>query len=108
MWYDSIIVIPQKISMRIFRHPKFLFLIGVASILIVGGAGIFSLLEGWSYLDSLYFTVSTITTVGYGDLHVTQTLSKLIAIFYMVLIVPFVLGSIELTVEIIHDKMLKE
>lgn len=28
----------------------------------------FHLVEGWSYLDAVYFTTSTISTVGYGDL----------------------------------------
>lgn len=37
--------------------------------------------EGWSYIDSLYFSVVTVTTVGYGDFHPTTDLSKLFTIF---------------------------
>lgn len=31
------------------------------------GAYCYTFLEGWNYLDALYFSVSTSTTLGYGD-----------------------------------------
>lgn len=39
-------------------------------------------LEGWSYVDSLYFTAMTVTTVGYGDFVPTTNSSKLFTIFF--------------------------
>ena len=30
-------------------------------------AALFSLVEGWDYLDSWYFTVISLTTIGFGD-----------------------------------------
>lgn len=36
--------------------------------------------EGWSVLDGLYFAMASITTVGYGDLHPTTTISKWLAL----------------------------
>lgn len=38
------------------------------AVVILFGTAAFSWLEGWDLLDSLYFTVYTVTTVGYGDL----------------------------------------
>ena len=38
-------------------------------IWLAGGAGIFARVEGWSFVDSLYFCDVTILTVGFGDLH---------------------------------------
>lgn len=40
--------------------------------IIVGGTVFFRLVEGWSWLDSYFFTVVTLSTVGYGSL-VPQT-----------------------------------
>lgn len=37
-------------------------------VLHFGGMLIFSHLESWNFLDSLYFTTATLSTVGYGDI----------------------------------------
>jgi hypothetical protein len=56
-------------------------LIYVAIILLIG-AVLYHWLEGWSWIDSFYFVVITLTTIGYGDLTPTTPLTKLITIFY--------------------------
>ena len=48
--------------------------------LMVGGSLVYHFLEGWDYLDSLYFTTTTITTIGFGDLHPTTAPSKVFTI----------------------------
>ncbi|MEN8684050.1 potassium channel family protein [Marivita sp.] len=40
--------------------------------IIIGGTAFFRWAEGWSWLDSYFFTVVTLSTVGYGNL-VPQT-----------------------------------
>jgi potassium channel subfamily K len=49
------------------------------------GAAVFSLNEGWSFLDALYFATYTSTSVGYGDLTLTKTSSVWFNIFYILI-----------------------
>jgi hypothetical protein len=42
-------------------------------------------MEHWSLLDSVYFCVTTVATVGYGDLTPTRDASKLFTSFFAVL-----------------------
>lgn len=51
-------------------------------ILLIG-TFVYRHLEGWSYLDSLYFSVITLTTVGYGDFSPQTSGGKLFTIFYI-------------------------
>ena len=40
-------------------------------------------MEDWSWVDSFYFSAVTLTTVGFGDLSPTTTVSKLFTVFYI-------------------------
>jgi voltage-gated potassium channel len=57
-------------------------LIGLIMLLFLGTIG-FHYLENLSLIDSLYLTSSTITTVGYGDLHPQSSGGKIFSIFVM-------------------------
>jgi hypothetical protein len=52
--------------------------------LIAAGTGIFHILEDWSIVDSFYFSVMTITTVGYGDFFPTHDVSKIFTAIYAI------------------------
>lgn len=55
----------------------------IYAIFIIGiGAALFHWLEGWSWLDAVYFVIITLTTIGYGDFSPTTPATKLITIFY--------------------------
>lgn len=52
-------------------------LISAMAVLIGGGTVFFHFVEGWSWVDSYFFTVVTLSTVGYGALVPTTTIGKL-------------------------------
>ena len=59
-------------------------LAGAAVSLIALGTVVFRWLEDdWSWIDSFYFSVVAVTTVGFGDFAPTTDASKLFAVFYI-------------------------
>ena len=70
------------------------------------GTVAFHLLEGWSILDSLYVTVQTVTTVGFGDLTPHTALGRAFATVFMMLGVGVVLYALTSTVQsIVHSEL---
>lgn len=51
--------------------------------LLATGTLFYSLAEDWSPLDSLYFSVTTLATVGYGDFAPKTDIGKVFTIFFV-------------------------
>src|SRR5678816_1071866 len=66
---------------------------------IAFGTVVFHLLEGWSILDSLYVTVQTVTTVGFGDITPRTGLGRIFATVFMMVGVGIVLYALTSTVQ---------
>ena len=56
----------------------------LCTVFLFCGTGFLCALEGWSFLDSLYFSIITMSTVGYGDMSPAPG-HRLAASFYILL-----------------------
>ena len=65
------------------RDPEGKVLLVGAATMVGVGTVVYHVLEGWSFLNSLYFSVVTLATVGYGDLTPTTDLAKLFTVGYI-------------------------
>ena len=73
---------------------------------IAVGTLAFHLLEGWSILDSLYVTVQTVTTVGFGDITPRTLLGRAFSTVFMLVGVGVVLYALTSTVQsIVHSEL---
>ena len=50
------------------RHRIQLGLVSLVSVVLLGTAG-FHVIEGWPWFDGFYMTLTTMTTIGYGEIH---------------------------------------
>ncbi len=57
----------------------------LTSALISLASAFYAWVEGWSLLDAVYFSVTTIATVGLGDLAPRTDAGKIFTIFYIIL-----------------------
>ena len=67
----------------------------LTTIIIIGfGSTIYHYLEGWSWVDSIYFSVITLTTIGFGDFAPSTAGGKIFTIFYIVIGIGVILSFV--------------
>ena len=66
------------------KDLDYYILLSLAITVVILGTVVFHLLEKWSWIDSFYFTVITLATVGYGDLTPTTPVGKLFAVIFVI------------------------
>jgi voltage-gated potassium channel len=55
------------------------------ALILAGGTVFYSTVEDWRVLDAFYFSVTTLTTVGFGDFAPRTDEGKLFTVAYLVL-----------------------
>lgn len=72
-----------KAIWRSWQAPAFRATAGLAILMLVSGTIFYRSVEGWSWIDSLYFSVTTVSTVGIGDLAPQTDFGKLFTVVYI-------------------------
>lgn len=66
-------------------EPGYLWLLATMATLIGTGTAFYSVHENWSVIDALFFSVTTLTTTGYGNLVPETELGKVFTMLYVLL-----------------------
>ena len=76
------------------KDKEYRDLLYTTSIMIGFGTVVYHYLEGWSWIDSIYFSVITLSTIGYGDFSPSTDGGKVFTIFYIIMGIGIILSFI--------------
>ncbi len=68
-------------SFKLSHCPPFYLAVFLACLAVTVGSLGFMLIEHWTILDSVYMTITTLSTVGYGEVHPLSSAGKVFSIF---------------------------
>ncbi len=74
---------PVRGVARVVRRPEGRALALLVLVQLTGGTVFYTVTEGWGWLDALYFSVTTLATVGIGDLAPETDLGKAFTIVFV-------------------------
>lgn len=60
-------------------------ILAITGAIILWASVFYHFVEGWTWIDSIYFSVITISTVGYGDFSPETSIGKIFTIFYIII-----------------------
>jgi voltage-gated potassium channel Kch len=88
-FFIDMVKLLHAVMISIKHDIEFRILLFFLLTLLVGATLFYSSVEGWSIIDALYFSVMTMSTIGYGDLVPTTTWSKSFTIIFSILSISF-------------------
>ena len=83
-----------KTLISFFQDKQYRDLLLTTLIILGIGSVVYHFLEDWNWLDSIYFSIITLTTIGYGDFSPQTDGGKLFTIFYILIGIGIILSFI--------------
>lgn len=89
------------------RKKNYLILFLLTTATIATGTLFYHFIEGFRWVDSYYFTVGTMFTVGYGDMAPKTDFGKVFTTFYMIIGVGIIGGFVKAAMQhrVSHTKI---
>lgn len=81
----------------LFSVTFFMFLLGMQGLA-------YCRLEGWSYLDAIYFSIQCALTVGYGDLIPTTAVAKVLLFPFVVLTISQLANEVSIIIAFVKNR----
>lgn len=81
-----------------WRDPRVRHLVWTVGMLFISGTVFYHRVENWRWLDSFYFSVIVLTTVGLGDFTPQTDIGKLFTVLYLLIGIGTLLAFINASV----------
>lgn len=75
--------LPVRAAVAMARDPEERAPLVLVASLLLAGTIFYSLVEGWSIIDAVYFCAMSLATVGYGDVVPETEIGKLFTVVYV-------------------------
>lgn len=96
-----------KVLRRMLKDEKFRALLYLLTITLGMGTFFYHYVEGWSLLDSFYFSVITLATVGFGDFTPKTDFGKIFTVMYIFLGLGILVGFVTPIGEYLIDRRMQ-
>lgn len=91
-----------------YKDEEYRDLLKTTLLVLIIGTLVYRYLEDWSWVDSFYFSVITLTTVGYGDISPSTDAGKLFTTFYIFIGIGIILSFVDAVYHHYHDMKIKK
>jgi len=89
-------------------RKRFILALALIFLVIAFGTAGYQLIEGWNFLDALYMTIITLTTVGYREVHELSSTGMIFTIVLLLVGVGTVLYALSAGAKLILEGELQE
>jgi hypothetical protein len=86
-----------------FLEHEFAYILTIFVITVIIGTIFYYHVEEWRVIDAMYFCVTVLTTVGFGDFSPQTDAGKIFAMIYQVIGTGIMVGLIDVVAHLTHN-----